>query len=309
MKIVVVGGTGLIGSKTVERLRETGHDVVAASPRSGVDTMTGDGLAGALAGAQIVIDLANSPSFEADAALAFFETSGRTLLAAEKVAGVGHHLALSLVGTGRLSENGYFFAKTVQESLIRHSGLPFTILRSTHSFEFIDAVVLASADGDVVRLSPALVQPVASDDIAAALADLAARLPLNGTVELAGPELYPLDQLGRALLAAHHDRRQVIADIHARYLGTELNDQSLTSSDHPRFAPTRFEEWLRGSLLRRQARGAAAGFEAWLDDLEAPMEDRTDERGSTPLPDPSRRDLRAGGHSSAGPAGRLCGKG
>ena len=262
MKIVVVGGTGLIGSKTVERLRKKGHDVVAASPNSGVNTITGEGLAGALAGAQVVIDLANSPSFEAKAALEFFKTSSRNLLAAEAAAGVGHHLALSLVGTGRLSENGYFLAKTMQESLIRHSSLPFTILRSTHSFEFIDALVRASADDDVVRLSPALVQPVASDDIAAALADLAVRLPLNGIVEVAGPELYPLDQLGRALLAARQDRRQVIADIHARYLGTELNDQSLTPCDHPRFAPTRFEEWLSRSVTRRSVRGAAIDLEA-----------------------------------------------
>ena len=262
MRIVVIGGNGLIGTMLVTLLRQQGHDVAAASPRSGVDTITCEGLAEALTGAQVVVDVTNSPSFEKEAALEFFETSGRNLLAAEAAAGVGHHLALSLVGTGGLSENGYVLAKTMQASLIRHSGLPFTILNSTHSFEFIDAVVQANPDRNVVRLSPALVQPVASGDIAAALADLAVRLPLNGTVELAGPEPYPLDQLGRALLAAHQDGRLVIADIHARYLGMELNDQSLTPSDHPRFAPTRFEEWLSRSVARRQMRGAAIAIGA-----------------------------------------------
>jgi uncharacterized protein YbjT (DUF2867 family) len=251
MKIVVIGGSGLIGTKLVTRLRQQGHEVTAASPRSGVNTITCKGLAEALTGAQVVVDVTNSPSFERKVALEFFETSGRNLLAAEAAAGVGHHLALSVVGTDRLPESGYFLAKMAQETLIRASGLPFTILRSTHSFEFIDAIVRASADGDVVRLSPALVQPIASDDIAAALADLAVRSPQNGTVEVAGPELYPLDQLGSALLVARQDRRQVIADIHARYFGTELNDQSLTPSDHPRFAPTRFEEWLSHSLTRK----------------------------------------------------------
>ena len=270
MKIVVVGGTGLIGTKLVTLLRQQGHEAAAASPRSSVNTITCEGLPEALTGARVVVDVTNSPSFEKKAALEFFETSSRNLLAAEVAAGVGHHLALSLVGTGGLSENGYFLAKTVQASLIRHSGLPFTILHSTHSFEFIDAVVRASADGDVVRLSPALVQPVASDDIAAALADLAVRLPLNGTVELAGPELYPLDQLGRALLAAHQDRRRVIADIHARYLGTELDDQSLMPCGHPRIAPTLFEEWLRRSVTRRSVRGAAIDLEAQLHVREAP---------------------------------------
>jgi uncharacterized protein YbjT (DUF2867 family) len=251
MKIVVVGGSGLIGTKLVTMLRLQGHDVAAASPRSGVNTITCEGLAEALTGARVVVDVTNSPSLEKTAALEFFETSGRNLLAAETAAGVGHHLALSVVGTDRLAEHGYFLAKATQETLIRKSGLPFTILRSTHSFEFIDAIVRASADGDVVRLSPALVQPIASDDIAAALADLAIQPPSNGTVEVAGPELHPLDQLGRALLAANHDGRQVIADIHARYLCAELNDRSLTPSDHPRFAPTRFEEWLSRSLTRR----------------------------------------------------------
>jgi len=249
MKIVVLGGNGLIGTKLVRLLRQKGHAVAAASPRSGVNTITCEGLAEALTGARVAIDVTNSASFDKKVALEFFETSCRNLLAAETTAGVQHHIALSIVCTGRLSESGYFLAKMVQERLIRHSGLPFTIVHSTHSFEFIDAVVRASGDGDVVRLSPALVQPVASDDIAAALADLAVRLPLNGTVEIAGPELYPLDQLGGTLLAASRDTRRVIADIHARYLGAELDDQSLTPSDHPRFAPTRFEEWLSRSVM------------------------------------------------------------
>jgi uncharacterized protein YbjT (DUF2867 family) len=224
---------------------------VAASPDSGVNTITGEGLAEALAGAQVVVDVANSPSFEDKAALEFFETSGRNLLAAEAAAGVGHHLALSVVGTERLLESGYLRAKMAQENLIKASGIPYTILHSTQFFEFIDRIVKSAVDGEAIRLSPALVQPIASDDVAAALADLAVGSPLNATVEVAGPEACPLDKFARKLLAVTGGRRQVIADVHARYFGAELNDRSLPPCDHPRLASTRFEEWLSRSPAQR----------------------------------------------------------
>ena len=245
MKFVVIGGSGLIGSKLVSRLRQGGHEVVAASPNSGVNTITGEGLIEALAGAQVVVDVANSPSFEDKAALEFFETSGRNLMAAEAAAGVGHHLALSVVGTERLLTSGYFRAKMAQEKLIKASGIPYTILHSTQFFEFVDGIIKSGAEGDVIQLSPALVQPIASDDVAQALAELAVGPALNATVEVAGPEACPLDQFARRYLAATQDRRQVIADVHARYFGAELNDRSLTPGADPRIGPTRFEDWLR----------------------------------------------------------------
>jgi uncharacterized protein YbjT (DUF2867 family) len=265
MKIVVVGGTGLIGSKLVERLRQKGHEVIPASPNSGVNTITGEGLAEALAGAQVVVDVANSPSFEDKAALDFFETSGRNLLAAEAYAGVDHHLALSVVGTDRLLESGYFRAKMAQETLIKLSGLPYTILHSTQFFEFVDSIIKSGVDGDVVRLSPAFVQPIAADDVADALAELAVGRPLNGTVEVAGPELYHLDQLARNVLAASGDPREVIADVHARYYGAILGEQTLTPGTHPRFGPTSFEDWFRRRTARsgadaRPPEAALAGF-------------------------------------------------
>jgi uncharacterized protein YbjT (DUF2867 family) len=244
MKIVVIGGTGLIGSKLVDLLRTRGHQVVAASPDTGVNTLTGEGLAAALAGAQVVVDVANSPSIEDKAAMDFFET-GRNLLAAEAVAGVNHHVALSVVGAERLPESGYLRAKVAQEKLIRASGIPYTILHSTQFFEFIHGIVQAGADGDAIRVSPAFVQPIAADDVAAALADLAVRQPVNGMIEVAGPDLYRLDALAREVLAADEDQRLVIADVHAHYFGAELNDRSLTPDAHPRFAPTHFDEWLR----------------------------------------------------------------
>jgi uncharacterized protein YbjT (DUF2867 family) len=244
MKIVVIGGSGLIGSNVVNRLRQGGHEVVSASPKSGVNTVTGEGLAEALAGAQVVVDVANSPSFEASAALAFFETSGRNLLAAEKAAGVKHHVALSVVGTERLLESDYFPAKLAQEKLIKGSGIPYTILRATQFFEFVGAIVQSGTDGDAIRLSPALIQPIASDDVAAALADLAVAPPLNGTVEVAGPEPLPIDKLARQFLAAKGDGREVIADVHARYFGATINDRSLTPGEHPRLGRIHFENWL-----------------------------------------------------------------
>jgi uncharacterized protein YbjT (DUF2867 family) len=250
MKIVVIGGSGLIGTKVVNILRQNGHEVVAASPKSGVNTLTREGLAEALSGAQVVVDVANSPSFEAKAALEFFETSGRNLLAAEAAAGVGHHVALSVVGTEHLLESGYFPAKMAQEKLIKGSGIPYTILRATQFFEFVGAIVQSGTDGDVIRLSPALLQPIASDDVAAALADLAIAPPVNGMVEVAGPEPLPLDKLARQFLAANGDSRRVIADVHARYFGAAINDRSLTPGEHPRLGPTRFEDWLSHSLVR-----------------------------------------------------------
>lgn len=248
MKIAVIGGSGLIGSKLVNRLRARGHEVVAASPHSGINTVTGEGLAEALAGAQVVVDVANSPSFDDKAALDFFEASTRNLLAAEAVAGVGHHLALSVVGTDRLLESGYFRAKLVQEKLIKASGIPYTVLHSTQFFEFINTIAKSGADDDVIRLSPALVQPIASDDVVAALAELAVGSPMNGIVEVAGPETFPLDQLARTALAAIDDRRQVIADVHARYFGALLSDRTLLPADHPRLAPTGFGDWLNRTL-------------------------------------------------------------
>jgi uncharacterized protein YbjT (DUF2867 family) len=248
MKIVVIGGSGLIGTKLVKNLRQHGHEVVAASPSSGVNTLTGEGVAEALAGAQVVVDVANSPSFEDKAVLEFFETSGRNLLAAEAAAGVGHHVALSVVGTDRLLASGYFRAKMAQENLIKASKIPYTIVRATQFFEFVSAIAQSATEGQTVRLPPALFQPVASDDVAGSLADIAVEKPVNGTVELAGPEPIRLDELVRRFLSANRDGRKVITDAHAGYFGTAVNDQSLTPGDNPRIGPTRFEDWLGRSI-------------------------------------------------------------
>lgn len=244
MKIVVIGGTGLIGSNVVRRLRAIGHETVAASPNTGVNTLTGQGLAEALRGAQVVVDVSNAPSFEDRAVMDFFQTSGHNLLAAEAAAGVGHHVALSVVGTDRLPDSGYFRAKVAQEALIKAAGRPYTLLRATQFFEFVEGIVQAGADGDVVRLSPALIQPIAADDVAAALADLAVAAPVNGTVEVGGPERFPLDELARTFLAARADRREVIADVHARYFGSALDDRSLVAAAGARIGPTRLSDWL-----------------------------------------------------------------
>lgn len=244
MKIVVIGGTGLIGSKLVKNLRERGHDVLAASPNTGVNTITREGLAGAMDGAEIVVDVANAPVWEDKAVLEFFETSGRNLLAAEAAAGVRHHIALSIVGSERLPDNGYFRAKIAQENLIKASGIPYTILRATQFFEFVDGIAQsATVDGEI-RLSPALFQPIASDDVAAALTDVALAPPVDGTVEVAGPEAVPLDELVRRFLLAKRDTRKVVPDVHARYFGAVLNDQSLTPGEKPRLGRIRFEDWL-----------------------------------------------------------------
>jgi len=244
MKIVVIGGNGLIGSNIVSRLRLNGHETVAASRSTGVDTLTGQGLAQVLAGAQVVVDVANSPSFEDQAVLAFFQTSGRNLLAAAAAAGVEHFLALSIVGADRLPHSGYLRAKVAQEALIKASKIPYTLLRATQFFEFVEGIVNAGAVGDTICLSPALIQPVAADDVSAVLADLAVGAPLNGIVEVAGPDRFPLDELARKFLAARNDKRPVIADVRALYFGTELDDRSLVAGDNAHIGATRFQNWL-----------------------------------------------------------------
>jgi uncharacterized protein YbjT (DUF2867 family) len=247
MKIVIIGGTGLIGSNLVEQLRKDGQDPLAASPDTGVNTLTGEGLAEALEGAQVVVDVANAPAWDDQAVLDFFQTSARNLLAAETAAGVGHHVTLSVVGAERLPESGYMRAKLAQEELVKAGQIPYTIVRATQFFEFIGRIADSGADGDTIRLSPALVQPEAADDVASTLADVAVGAPLNDTVELAGPEEFRLDDLAQRFLKASGDPRRVTADVHARYFGAELDDRSLTPGDGARIAPTRFEDWLSQS--------------------------------------------------------------
>ena len=249
MKIVVIGGTGLIGTKVVNNLRARGHDVVAASPSSGVNTLTGEGLAEVLKGAQVVVDLANAPQWDDQAVLEFFETAGRNLLAAETTAGVRHHIALSIVGADRLPASGYLRAKVAQENLIKASKIPFTIVRSTQFFEFVKGIAQSATDGQTVRLSPGMMQPIAADDVAAALTDIAVAEPLNGTIEIAGPEPIRMDAFVRRFLSATRDPRKVITDVHARYFGAELNDQSLVPGPggKPRLGSTRFDDWLSRS--------------------------------------------------------------
>ena len=248
MKIVVIGGTGLIGSKLVEKLRKDGHEPLAAALETGVNLLTGEGLAEALDGAQVVVDVANAPAWDDAAVLDFFETSSHNLLEAEMAARVGHHVTLSVVGADRLAaESGYMRAKIAQEELVKAGPIPYTIVRATQFFEFIGRIAESGADGDTIRLSPALVQPEAADDVASTLADVAVGAPLNDTVELAGPEAFHLDELARRVLRASDDQRQVTADVHARYFGAELDDRSLTPGDDARIAPTRFEDWLSQS--------------------------------------------------------------
>ena len=250
MKIVVIGGTGLIGSKTVAILRQAGHEVLAASPNTGVNTMTGAGVKEAVAGAQVVIDLANSPSFEDKAVLEFFETAGRNLLGAEAVAGVRHHVALSIVGTDRTPDNGYFRAKVVQENLIKASGIPYTIIRSTQFMEFLRAIADSSAKGNIVRLSPGLFQPIASDDVAAMVADVALAAPRNGIVEIAGPERAPFNEIVARYLQAVGDPRQVVSDPEARYWGGRVEERSLVPLGEARLGRIGLDEWLRRSQAR-----------------------------------------------------------
>lgn len=245
MKIVVTGGAGVVGSKVVEILTRQGHQVTAASQRTGVDVITGEGLDEALIGAQVVVDVVNSPTFDDATALRFFETSSRNILAAAAAADVRHYVALSIVGSERLTNSGYFRAKLLQESLIKASSVPFTIVRSTQFFEFLDAVVEAAADGEEIRLPPARVQFIAAQDAAGALADIADRAPVNDTLEVAGPDPFRLDDLTRRYLAAKGDGRRVTTDPQALYFGTVLNDETLIAGAVPRFGHTEFDSWLR----------------------------------------------------------------
>jgi uncharacterized protein YbjT (DUF2867 family) len=250
MKIVIIGGTGLIGSKTAPILRQGGHEVLAASPNSGVNTITGAGLKEALVGAQVVIDLANSPSFEDKAVLEFFETSGRNLLAAEAAAGVRHHIALSIVGTDRTPENGYFRAKVAQEKLIAPSGIPYTIIRSTQFLEFLGGIAASATAGNIVRVSPGLFQPIAADDVAPIVADVALAAPRHGIVEIAGPERAPLNEIVARYLKALGDPREVVSDPEARYFGGRVEERSLVPLGEARLGRIGLDEWLRRSQAK-----------------------------------------------------------
>jgi uncharacterized protein YbjT (DUF2867 family) len=250
MKIVVIGGTGLIGSKSVAILRQGGHEVVAASPNTGVNTITGEGLKEAISGAQVVIDLANSPSFEDRAVLEFFETSGRNLLHAEAACGVGHHVALSIVGTDRTPDNGYFRAKVAQENLIETSGIPYTIIRSTQFLEFLGGIAASATEGNIIRLPPGLFQPIAADDVAAIVADVALASPRNGIVEIAGPERAPFDEIVARYLKAIGDKREVVRDPEARYWGGRVEERSLVPLGEARLGRVGFDEWLRRSRAK-----------------------------------------------------------
>jgi len=250
MKIVIIGGTGLIGSKTAPILRQAGHEVVAAAPNTGVNTITGEGLKEAMAGTQVVIDLANSPSFEDKAVLEFFETSGRNLLGAETIAGVRHHVAVSIVGTDRSPDSGYFRAKVAQEKLIQASRVPYTIIRSTQFLEFLRSIAASGADGDVVRISPGLFQPIAADDVAAVVAEVALAAPRNGIVEIAGPERAPFSEIVARYLKGVGDPRKVVSDPEARYFGARVEERSLVPLGDARLGRIGFDEWLRRSQAR-----------------------------------------------------------
>ncbi|MFF9570089.1 SDR family oxidoreductase [Streptomyces sp. NPDC014685] len=243
MKVVVIGGTGLIGSKLVARLGEHGHEAVPASPRTGVDTLTGKGLAEVLEGASVVVDVSNSPSFEDDAVMEFFRTSTTHLLRAEAEAGVTHHVALSVVGTERLQESGYFRAKQAQEELIKESGMPYSIVHATQFFEFMQGIAASATDGDTVRLAPVMIRPVHSDDVAAAVGRAAVGDPVDGVVEVAGPEAFRLDELLRENLAAQNDPREVVTDAGAPYFGARLQESTLLPGPDAHIADHRFADW------------------------------------------------------------------
>lgn len=243
MKIVVIGGTGLIGSKLVKKLKDSGHEAVAASPSTGVNTLTGEGLEKALKGANVVVDVANSPSFEEKAALEFFETSGRNLLAAEAAAGVGHHIALSVVGTDLLSESGYFRAKNAQENLIKSSSIPYTIVRATQFFEFLGSIAQSNTIGQTIYVSTAFLQPIASEDVAEALFRVVLEKPINGTIEIAGPDRFQLSEIVKEYLKETKDPRTVIPDVDARYFGLKLTENMLTPGKNPRLGSINFKSW------------------------------------------------------------------
>ena len=244
MKIVVIGGHGRVGSKIVEKLGEHGHDAVAADLDTGINTLTGEGLAEALDGADVVVDVSNSPSFADDEVLEFFRTSTGNILAAEQAAGVGHHVAMSVVGSDRLPDSGYLRAKVAQEKLIAAGPIPYSIVRSTQFFEFVESIVAAAADGDTVRVPAARIQPIAADDVARAVGSVAAGAPANGIVEIAGPEPFRFDELIRRALDARNDERDVVADPDARYFGTKLDDASLLPAGRAQLGEVRFEDWL-----------------------------------------------------------------
>ncbi len=250
MKIVVIGGTGLIGSKLVKKLREQGHEAVAASPNTGVNSVTGEGLAAALKGATVMVDVTNSPSWEDAAVLKFFETSTRNLLATEAPAGVGHHVALSVVGTERLLDSGFFRAKLAQENLIKASSIPYTIVRATQFFEFVKAIGDFSTDGNKVRMPSALIQPMAGDDVASAVARIATSSPVNGTVEIGGPEKFHLDELIRLDLSARKDPREVITDPQGRYYGIQVSERALVPGDNAQLGQAHFKDWLNQSATQ-----------------------------------------------------------
>jgi uncharacterized protein YbjT (DUF2867 family) len=247
MKVVIIGGSGLIGSKVVNHLREQSHEAVPASPDTGVNTLTGEGLADVLAGAAVVVDVSNSPLFDDAAVLRFFETSTGNLLAAEAAAGVGHHVALSVVGCDRMPESGYFRAKVVQEKLIRNSPIPYSIVRATQFFEFVNRIADAATDGNRVRIPPVLFQPMAAADVASAVCRVALDAPLNGVIEVAGPQQFRFDELISRGLSARHDSREVVADPHARYFGAELGERTLVPDAGARLGEIRFEDWLSQS--------------------------------------------------------------
>jgi uncharacterized protein YbjT (DUF2867 family) len=253
MKIVVIGGSGLIGSRLVTKLREHGQEALAASPNSGVNSVTGDGLAEALKNASVVVDVSNAPSWEDEAVMNFFKTGTRNLLSYEAAAGVGHHVALSVVGSERMLESGYFRAKIAQEDLIKGSSIPYSIVRATQFFEFVKGIADFSTDGSKVRLPSALIQPMAADDVASAVARVAMGSPVNGTVEVGGPEKFRLHELVRRGLAAWNDPREVVADRHARYYGIEVSERTLLPGDDAQLGETHFETWLTQSAAKRAA--------------------------------------------------------
>ena len=249
MRVVVIGGTGLIGSKLVTKLAEHGHEAVAASPNTGVNTLTGEGLAEAMEGTDVVVDVSNSPSFEADAVLSFFENSTKNLLEAEEQAGVGHHVALSVVGTERLTESGYFRGKIAQENLINESSIPYSIVRATQFFEFVKGIADEATDGNTIRLAPVLIQPMAADDVAGAVGRTAVGPPVNGIVEVAGPEQFRLDDLIKVALKERKDSREVVADPEARYFGALLSERTLVPDEGATLGEIRFEDWLAQTLV------------------------------------------------------------